>query len=488
MVLFGATGDLTRRKLIPAIYSLYVQGLLPQQFDIVAVARRPRTTAEYREDALASVHQFAPAVPAGRLAWEQFAERIHYVPSALQTADDIRPIRLHVEALEAKSKAAGNRLYYLATPPEAFPRVVDLLNATGMLQQDVSGRPWRRLVIEKPFGYDLPSARALNQKLRSCLQEDQIYRLDHYLGKETVQNIMVMRFANRLFELLWNHLYVDNVQITVAETLGVEGRGAYFDASGILRDIIQNHALQILSLVSMEPPVSLDANAVRDEKVKVLRAIRIPGPSDMVMGQYQDGTNGGTPVVGYRAEPGVPPASRTDTYCALRFYVDNWRWAGVPFYVRAGKRLARRVTEVTLELKPVPDVLYSRLTCSSMPANRITIRIQPDEGVAILIGAKEPGVGMSVQPVRMRFSYAQEFGRAIPDAYERLLLNALLGDASLFARADEVEMAWQVVGPVLERWIHSDAEPAPYRAGTWGPVEADEMLRADGRRWWNPEL
>jgi len=486
LVLFGATGDLTRRKLLPALYSLYVQGLLPAEFVILAVARSERTIEEYREAALDSVQAFAPSVPVNRAAWHRFADRIHYCASSLETVGDLEAVGATLKRLEIAYRTPGNRLFYLATPPGAFARVVENLGACGLAFQ-AAGGPWRRVVIEKPFGTDLDTARDLNRRLRSVLSEDQICRTDHYLGKETVQNILVMRFANRLFELLWSHLYVDHIQITVAETLGVEGRGGYFDASGIVRDIIQNHALQILTLVAVEPPVSLDADAIRDEKVKVLRAIRATEPHDVAAGQYGDGVVGGSHVGSYAREPGVPADSRTETYCAVRVYVDNWRWAGVPFYIRAGKRLARRLTEVVVELKAVPDVLFSRLSCSQMPSNRITIRIQPDEGVQILMGAKEPGAGMCVRPVRMRFAYEEEFGKAIPDAYERLLINAMVGDASLFARGDEVEIAWSVVTPILRHLRESPAPPSSYPSGSWGPQAADELLAADGRRWRNSQ-
>lgn len=482
IVLFGATGDLTKRKLLPALYSLYVQNLLPSPFAIIAVARRERTVDAYRQDALESVRAFAPSVPVSQAAWESFASNIHYVSSSLESPEDYRGLQ---ECLQHVRPAVGSkRIFYLATPPAAFGTVAENLGACGLLRQSVDESS--RLVVEKPFGTDLASARDLNRRLRAVLAEDQIYRIDHYLGKETVQNILVLRFANRLFELLWNQLYVDNVQITVSETLGMEGRGAYFDESGILRDIVQNHALQILTLIAMEPPFALDADAVRDEKVKVLRAMRLPSPSDIIRAQYVSGRLGQSEAASYLSEPGVSPRSRTETYCALRLHVDNWRWLGVPFYIRAGKRMAQRVTEVVMELKAVPDVLFTHLKCSEVPPNRITIRIQPDEGVQLLMGAKEPGAGIRVRPVRMRFDYEHEFGIALPDAYERLLLAAMLGDASLFARADEVEVAWSVLAEIMEQWEGELQAPATYVPGSWGPPEADAFLAADGRRWWNP--
>ena len=482
IVLFGATGDLTRRKLIPALYSLWLQKLLPEKYALVAFARRPKTDDEFRADLRDSVDEFAKHLPTDGDEWRRFTQSIFYHHSTLDDTAGYALLKERLDGLDRDLGLNGNRLFYLATPPENFSEIVQHLGASGLTRKSGGTDGWTRIVVEKPFGSDLESARELNRVLRNSFDEPEIYRIDHYLGKETVQNILVLRFANRLFELLWNHLYIDNVQITVAETIGVEGRGAYFDEAGIIRDIIQNHALQVLTLIAMEPPVDLQADAVRDEKVKVLRSIRPMNSRDThhhaLRAQYM--AEGG--VGGYREEEGVPPESRTETYAAMRFWVDNWRWAGVPFYIRAGKRLNQRVTKVVLELREVPDVLFSRLACAEVTPNRITIRIQPNEGVEILMSAKEPGPSMIVSPVRMHFSYAEAFGKAIPEAYERLLLNAMLGDASLFARDDEVETAWNIVAPLL---IDSQNPPDTYAAGSWGPESADRLLSIDGRRWWN---
>lgn len=485
LVLFGATGDLTRRKLVPALYSLSLQRLLPERFAILAFARRPKDDAQFRQDLREAVREFAPGLPSEGSAWDRFASRAFYQRGRLDSPEDYLALRDRLESLERQERLGDSRLYYLATPPEHFAEVVRHLGESGLARPDDGA--WTRIIVEKPFGSDLESARQLNRQLRQYFAEEQIYRIDHYLGKETVQNILVLRFANSLFELLWSHLYVDNVQITVAETLGMEGRGAYYDAVGAARDVVQNHALQLLTLIAMEPPVSLEADRIRDEKVKVLHSMRpiADARRETVRGQYAAGTIGGRTVPAYQAEEGVPPGSRTETFTALRLWVDNWRWAGVPFYIRAGKRLATRETKVALQLREVPDVLFARLACGEVTPNRITIRIQPNEGVEILMSAKEPGPAMIVSPVPMEFSYREVFGSKIPDAYERLLLNAMLGEASLFARADEVEAAWGLVTPIIQQWSADPRPPEPYAAGTWGPEGADRLLRDDGRCWWS---
>lgn len=487
LVLFGATGDLTRRKLIPALFSLATQNLLPQSFCIVAFARRDKDDFTFREDLRKAVQTFAPDLPATGETWDRFARNIFYHRSTLDNLEGYRAVKARLADLDREYGLGGRRLFYLATPPDNFTEIVDNLGRAGLAGLNQDHARVTRIIVEKPFGYDLESARALNRHLRTVFHEEQIYRIDHYLGKETVQNILVLRFANRLYELLWNQLYVDNIQITVAEEIGVEGRGAYFDDAGILRDMVQNHVLQILTLIAMEPPISLDADAIRDEKVKALRSIRPFTPEDVrrftVRGQYTADPSG---KLGYLQEEGVPPDSHTETYVALRLWVDNWRWAGVPIYVRAGKRMPRRVTEVVVQLAQVPQVLFARMTCESVTPNRITIRIQPDEGMDILMSAKVPGPAMHVQPVNLHFDYREAFGKSIPDAYERLLLNAMLGDTSLFARDDEVEEAWELMMPILETWAEDKEPPQPYAPGTWGPSAADELLAADGRRWWNP--
>ncbi len=487
LVLFGATGDLARRKLMPALYSLACQDLLPSNFAIIAFARKPKDDTEFREDVRQSIITFSPSMKVDDDCWKQFASRLFYQQGRLDVAQDYLDLKSRLEEMEEDLPVGSNHLFYLATPPEHFAEIVQYLGSSDLASEEIG---WSRIIVEKPFGYDLNSAVELNKVLRDYFSENQIYRIDHYLGKETVQNILVLRFANRLFELLWNHLYVDNIQITVAETLGMEGRGAYFNESGITRDIIQNHALQILTLIAMEPPVSLEADAIRDEKVKALSSIRSFSPTDVnehtVRGQYVSSKSGHKDDLDFLAEPGIPEDSQTETFAAIRFYVDNWRWAGVPFYVRAGKRMPSRVTEVIVQLKEVPDVLFARMDCTKVTPNRLTIRVQPNEGVDILMSAKEPGQGMDVKPVRMHFDYAEAFGKEIPEAYERLLLNAMLGDTSLFARDDEVEAAWRLITPILDTWQKDKRDLEKYESGTWGSEGSEKMMEVDDKQWWNP--
>jgi glucose-6-phosphate 1-dehydrogenase len=479
-VLFGATGDLTRRKLAPALYALFREGLLPPRFTVLAYARRDKNDDVFREDLKAALEKYAPKLPTDDDKWREFASLCFYQRGEFDDPEGFAALRKRLDQMEAERGTACNRLFYLAIPPEQYETVVDCLGSVGLSQAQQGCGMWARIIVEKPIGYDLPSARGLNHALQSRFSEDQIYRIDHYLGKETVQNILVFRFANELFEPLWNHRYVDHVQITVAEEIDVEGRGNYFDEAGIARDMLQNHALQILSLVAMEPPVALDANAVRDEKVKAVRAIhpitRDQAPTATVRGQYE----------GYRGEEGVKPDSATETYAALRLQLDNWRWGGVPFFLRAGKALPRRVTEVAIQFRSIPQVLFAKMERQAVRPNVLVIRIQPDEGIHLQVGAKEPGPEMRLAPVDMHFTYKEAFPHApIADAYERLLLDAIRGDASLFARGDEVEAAWSLLTPILEGWKERPNDVYLYRRGTWGPEKANDLL-GPSRAWREP--
>jgi glucose-6-phosphate 1-dehydrogenase len=495
LVLFGATGDLTRRKLIPAIYSLTADSLLPCGLPIISIGRRAETReallAEFREAA----GRFSRRRPLEPELWETMAENIHYVRGELDDPDTYREVGRLLEWLEAASCGPLNRLFYLAIPPHYFPPVIDNLRASGLAQHPGATAGWPRIVVEKPFGSDLESARDLNGRLRAMFPEPGILRMDHYLGKETVQNLLVLRFANAIFEPLWNQKYIAGVQITMAETVGLEGRGQYFDRSGMLRDVVQNHLLELLSLVAMEPPSSMDPDAVRDEKVKLLRCIQPLSPEGVarhtVRARYAAGRPAhaaggeGEDVPGYLNEPGVPPDSQTETYAALRLQVGNWRWAGVPFCLRAGKRLHDRATEIAIRFKHAPHLVFQGQPHSLAP-NTLLLRIQPDEGVDLCFSAKEPGPGLNIRPVAMEFHFSDTFKQEPPEAYERLILAALLGDTALFARADSIEQSWALMMPILEGW-QADLSPlVSYPAGTWGPPSAEALVSDLGDVWQTP--
>ena len=486
VVLFGATGDLAHRKVVPALYHLWAGDLLPEKFALVCFGRRDATDATMRTDLRTSLEKHARVKPIDEARWSEFAARISYVKGAFDDPESYAALSRHLDAIDASVGTGGNRLFYLATPASSFPEIIRGLGAAGLDHETGEGG-WRRVVIEKPFGRDLDSAVKLNREVGKVFRESQVYRIDHYLGKETVRNILIFRFGNLIFEPIWHRRYIDHIQITVAESIGVEGRGAFYEETGALRDILQNHLLQLLTLVAMEPPATLDAEALRDEKVKVLRAVRLLNTDTVdehvVRGQYGPGWIGAAEVAGYRSEPEVDAASETETFVAARFEIDDWRWAGVPFYLRAGKRLPKRATEIAIQFKDVPQRLFSPTGDTPEP-NMLVIRIQPDEGILLRFAAKVPGLGTDVRSVNMDFAYGSAFSVESPDAYETLILDALLGDASLFTRADEVEAAWRIVDPIMESWL-AGTEPAlpNYAAGTWGPDAADALLTREGRRW-----
>jgi glucose-6-phosphate 1-dehydrogenase len=487
-VVFGATGDLAKRKLLPALYNLRTNGLLPRDFMIIGVARQAMDDAGYRAYANAALREFATR-PVEDALWSQYADRFHYVRGDVGDPGTYAALSEAIAHASEQHGTKGNALFYLATPPDAFCPIVAGLGRAGLDREDAG---WRRVVVEKPFGHDLESAVALNRKLAEVLAEHQIFRIDHYLGKETVQNLMVFRFANGMFEPIWNRRYVDHVQITVAEELGIEGRGGYYERAGVLRDIVQNHIFQLLTLVAMEPPSSIAAEAVRNEKVKVLDAIRAMTPEqvlrDTVRGQYGEGTVDGRHVPAYRTESNVSRASQTETFAALRLQVDNWRWADVPFFVRSGKRLARRDTQISIQFRRPPLHLFQEMGVEQIEPNRLDIHVQPEEGISISMKAKRPGPAIQLQQVKLDFSYA-DFGDVPPTTgYERLLHDAMIGDPSLFHRADLVEASWRIATPILDVWATLPARDFPnYAAGSWGPAAAQELLGRDGRRWVNPE-
>ena len=485
-VLFGATGDLAHRKVIPALYQLWRTNLLPHEFAVVAIGRRPYSDDEYLAEVRASLDKYSRVKPIDEDAWRSLAERVTYQRGDFADPGLFDALSTRLDEIDTEQGTRGNRLFYLATQPSAFTDIVHELGRVGLDHERHDGG-WRRVVIEKPFGRDGESAKRLNREVQKVFREAQVYRIDHYLGKETVRNLLVFRFGNSLFEPLWNRRYVDHVQITVAESIGVEDRGAFYEETGASRDFLQNHLLQLLALVAMEPPATFAADALRDEKVKVLRAISELRPeqvrTDVVRGQYGPGWVQGEAVRGYRQEAKVDVDSETETYVAARLTIDDWRWSGVPMYLRAGKRLPKRATEIAIQFRPVPHRLFRDSSADPEP-NLLAIRIQPDEGIMLRFGAKIPGLGVDVRNVTMDFTYGSAFTVDSPDAYETLILDALLGDASLFTRADEVEEAWSIVDPILETWVESPQPEFPnYPAGTWGPDAGDDLLARDGRRW-----
>src|SRR5712692_11671207 len=483
VVIFGATGDLTHRKLIPALYNIAADGELPPALTVMGFARREKTDETFRNELEEAARKYSRQTLRDDL-WKRFAQSIFYHQGEFADAAAYKRLAQRLEEIEREEGTGGNRLFYLAVAPDQFEPILQNLKAAGLNKAQKGS--WARVVVEKPFGRDLASARELNRIVRNSFSEDQTYRIDHFLGKETAQNILVLRFAHAIFAPLWNTHYIDQVQITAAETLGVETRAGFYERAGALRDMVQNHLLQLLCLVAMEPPTDLSADSIRDEKVKVVRSLRRLSRNDVaanvVRGQYTEGAIHGKSVLGYRQEQNVKPDSQTETFVALRLYIDNWRWADVPIYMRVGKRLPKSATEISIHFKKAPAVLFNK---DLTEQNVLVIRIQPDEGISLRIHAKVPGAGFRIEPVKMDFHYGTSFGKASPEAYERLLLDAMSGDATLFARRDEVEQAWAFIDPIEEAWHAKKDAPDLffYPAGSWGPEAADDLLARDGRAW-----
>ena len=485
VVIFGATGDLTMRKLIPALYNIAADGELPPALNVVGFARRPKTDEEFRTEQGEATRKFSRQTVRDEI-WNGFAQSVFYHQSEFHDPAGYKSLAERLDKIDQERGTGGNRLFYLAVAPDQFEPILKNLKEAGLNKAREGS--WARVIVEKPFGTDLATARELNRVVRNAFSENQTYRIDHFLGKETAQNILVLRFANAIFEPLWNSRYVDHIQITAAETLGVEGRAGYYEGAGALRDMVQNHLLQLLCLVAMEPPTDLGADSIRDEKVKVVKSLRRLAEKtvveNVVRGQYSEGAINGKTVPGYRSEKNVNPKSKTETFVALRLRVDNWRWADVPIYVRVGKRLPKSGTEISVHFKKAPMVLFNK-EATTLDQNVLVIRIQPDEGISLRMQAKMPGTSFRIEPVKMDFHYGTSFGKASPEAYERLLLDAMSGDATLFARRDEVEEAWSFIDVIENAWTMKENAPGlfEYPAGSWGPEEADELLARDGRAW-----
>ena len=488
VIIFGASGDLTKRKLMPALYNLSREHLLPTGFSVIGYSRSEMTNQEFRDQMKDAVDKFGELPhPMDEDAWRHFADGLSYLPSQIGVVDHYHRLAEALEQNDRQRGTGGNRLFYLAVPPSSILDIVHGIQAAGLAQS----KGWTRIIIEKPFGHDLASAQTLNRELKKVFHEEQIYRIDHYLGKETVQNLLVFRFANGIFEPIWNRRYVEHVQITAAETVGIENRASYYEEAGAMRDMVQNHMLQLLAHTAMEPPVAFDPESVRGEKTKVLRAIRRIKPDEAndfsIRGQYGPGWMNGERVPGYREEPGVDPHSTTETYVAVKFLIDSWRWAGVPFYIRAGKRLPRRVTEIAIQFRKPPLQLFGDTPTDEITPNLLAVRIQPDEGISLRFTAKLPGPAMHLRPVNMDFRYATSFGVASASAYERLLLDCMLGDPTLFARDDAVEAAWALVDPIIDGWKEGPQPEFPnYEAGSWGPPEAQRLIADACCGWRQP--
>jgi glucose-6-phosphate 1-dehydrogenase len=491
IVIFGASGDLTARKLIPAFYHLCKDKLMPENFRILGFARREKTDESWRDELREALGRFSRSKPVDEEVWRLFAANLHYCAGDLTDGAAYAKLEQKLSSFNSPP-LRHNLLFYLATQPSQFGEVAERLHGAQLLRPANGQGGWQRLVVEKPFGHDLASAIQLNEELTRYADEQQVCRIDHYLGKETVQNILMFRFSNSIFEQLWNRNSIDHVQITVSEKLGVGARGGYYEEAGALRDMVQNHMLQVLALTAMEPPVSLESECIRDEKVKLLKSIRALTPHDaarqVVRGQYFAGAIEGQLVPGYRQEPKVKPDSNVETYVALKLFIDNWRWSGVPFFLRTGKHLPQSTSEARIQFRPTPNVLFAAQCGPSLDANALALRLQPQEGIYLRFNGKVPGMNMSVRPVRMNFSYDAEYGAYTPEAYERLLLDALVGDTTLFIRRDEVEAAWRIIDSIRAEWTKPLTNREFYSAGTWGPVASDEMLAESKHIWHEPRI